>query len=507
MSAAEHAAPASAPLTSTGSTVQLQRRPHRRCRLALAGIFAAVGHASPQNPTGSSSAFVHLFEWKWSDVAQECEEFLGPKGFQAVQISPPNDHISGSQWWTRYQPVTYDLISRSGNQSEFADMVRRCNKAGVGIYADAVINHIASGSGTSISGKPYGNRATPIYTADDMHHNDGDDSKNCQITNYQNKWNVQYCDLVGLPDLCTACKGVQSKIADYINNMKSIGIAGIRIDAAKHQDAGELGGIVNRVKDNLFIFQEVIAGAGEAVTPEMYTSLGKVTEFNFANTLSPNFNVDGKLQYLSTFGESWGLMKSDDAVTFLDNHDTQRHDAILTYKSGNVYQLANIFMLATPYGYPKVMSSYDFNNADVGPPSFPVHQGGKLSCAAPMQGVGQGGWICEHRWPAIANMIAWRNSAGTETVTNFQSVGADTIAFCRGTKACLAMNRGNNAWQANVKFTVPAGRYCNVIASDDTSNCPVVEVNNDGSVSFQVPAIGAVAVHVGVQPKEVIVLN
>merc|ERR1719387_2952021 len=129
----------------------------------------------------SSFAFVHLFEWSWSDVAQECEQWLGPKGFTAVQISPPNDHISGDAWWTRYQPVTYKLISRSGDEKAFTDMVQRCKNVGVGIYADAVINHIEAGGGTSIAGSQYGNCATPIYSQQDMHHT-GDMNSNCQVS-------------------------------------------------------------------------------------------------------------------------------------------------------------------------------------------------------------------------------------------------------------------------------------------------------------------------------------
>ena len=30
---------------------------------------------------------VHLFEWSWDSIAQECENFLGPKGFCGVQVS------------------------------------------------------------------------------------------------------------------------------------------------------------------------------------------------------------------------------------------------------------------------------------------------------------------------------------------------------------------------------------------------------------------------------------
>ena len=32
----------------------------------------------------------------------------------------------------------------------------------------------------------------------------------------------------------------------------------------------------------------------------------------------------------------------------IDNHDTQRGDAPLTYKDGDVYRFANVFMLAYP---------------------------------------------------------------------------------------------------------------------------------------------------------------
>jgi len=30
---------------------------------------------------------VHLFEWKWLDIAKECEDFLAPKGYAGVQVS------------------------------------------------------------------------------------------------------------------------------------------------------------------------------------------------------------------------------------------------------------------------------------------------------------------------------------------------------------------------------------------------------------------------------------
>lgn len=127
---------------------------------------AAAGHAQ----STARTAFVQLFEWRWTDVARECESHLGPKGYAAVQVSPPSEHnwlASGDgapyPWWMRYQTVSYSLDrSRSGTRAEFQSMVNRCNAVGVGIYVDAVINHMSGGSsGTSSAGRSWSNHSYP----------------------------------------------------------------------------------------------------------------------------------------------------------------------------------------------------------------------------------------------------------------------------------------------------------------------------------------------------------
>src|SRR5689334_5575202 len=35
----------------------------------------------------SRTAFVQLFEWKWTDIARECEAYLGPKGFGGPDLA------------------------------------------------------------------------------------------------------------------------------------------------------------------------------------------------------------------------------------------------------------------------------------------------------------------------------------------------------------------------------------------------------------------------------------
>lgn len=62
--------------------------------VALAAALVAVNGANPhQNPHFARGrvGIVHLFEWKWKDIAVECERFLGPKGFGGVQVSAPQN--------------------------------------------------------------------------------------------------------------------------------------------------------------------------------------------------------------------------------------------------------------------------------------------------------------------------------------------------------------------------------------------------------------------------------
>lgn len=451
--------------------------------ISLVVLAFVVGQAHGSAHGGAS---VQLFEWSWADVANECEKFLGPKGFKAVQVSPPQDHIQGWQWWTRYQPVQYSLTSRSGNEAQFKDMVSRCRASNVTVIVDAVINHMAAGSGVSVGGAAYGNRQYPFYSPNDFHHDANNVYTNCPVVNYNDKFNVQFCDLVGLPDLLTSSSYVQGQIASYLNKLYSYGVRGIRIDAAKHQDAGELSMITRQLPADMFVGQEVIGAAGEAVQPSMYFGIGQVSEFFYADYLDDNVIPEGKMGYLQTLGEAWGLMPDQYADVFLDNHDTQRNGrAKLTYKNGNLYTFANLCMLAWPYGNVRIMSSYDFptSNTDQGPPSVGVNNGANCNGKD---------WVCEHRWTPIASMVGWRNAAGTADMTNWQQGNGNQVAFSRGGRAFIAFNRGSSTWSATLRSGLSAGKYCNVIKD----GCEVIEVYGDGTVNVSVPPLSAVALHV-----------
>ena len=119
------------------------------------------------------------------------------------------EHIQGSQWWTRYQPVSYKLESRSGNRQQFIDMVDRCKAAGVNIFVDAVINHMSGmdGQGSGTAGSSYNGGAQDYpgvpFSSQDFN------QPICQIQNYGDPTEVRNCYLVGLNDLAGAKSYVQ----------------------------------------------------------------------------------------------------------------------------------------------------------------------------------------------------------------------------------------------------------------------------------------------------------
>lgn len=354
---------------------------------------------------------VHLFEWKWSDIARECEDFLAPNGYAGVQVSPPTENtiIGARPWWERYQPISYGLTTRSGNEASFTDMTRRCNAVGVRIYVDLLLNHMSATTGVGTGGTT-GNAesrdfpAVP-YTAADFH-------APCEI-NWGNADSIRRCQLVGLPDLDQSRVHVRNMLVNMMNHLISLGVTGFRVDAMKHMHPADLANMFGRL-DNLnvnfgfpqnarpYIVGEVIDHGGEAISGSEYTSLGQITEFRFANDMARSFRGSSALRWLNNIGEAWGYHPSNHVLTFVDNHDIQRGSS-LSYKDGRLYIMATAFHLAWTYGTPRIMSSFEFTGHDQGPPQDA--NGNLQSPVFNPDGTCGGGWICEHRWRQMANMV------------------------------------------------------------------------------------------------------
>ncbi|XP_071491164.1 alpha-amylase A-like [Diadema antillarum] len=471
-------------------------------------LLAAVCGASAQNFLDGRTVIVHLFEWKWVDIAEECERFLGPYGFAGVQVSPPNEHNlvwdPWRPWYERYQPIGYAINSRSGSRSEFKNMVNRCRAVGVLIYVDAVINHMAAFS--------YDFPNVP-YSSSDFNVPRGNCPTGGNINDYNNVYQVRNCDLVGLNDIMFGSVNgyyCNQKVAAYLNDLVGLGVAGFRIDAAKHMWPGDLEEIKSRLNNcavggKPYIYQEVIdLSDWEAVHAEEYVHIGDVTEFRYCEDIRGIGEGWNAAKYYSNFGESWGMLPSHQALVFVDNHDNQRGHGgagdILTHMNSVPYKKALAFGMAWDYGTFRIMSSYYFSNDDDSPPAY--SDGSIISPSIKSDGTCGNGWVCEHRWRQIRNMACFRNAAGTNGVQNWYDNGNNFIAFSRGSRAFFALNNEGYTFSEWLYTGLPAGDYCDVISGDPTGwGCTgeTITVNSSGYAYISIGSgeDSMIAIHVG----------
>jgi alpha-amylase len=514
-------------------------------RKALSGALCALGLGGfvlPASATtlNASDTYVQLFEWSWNDIATECTQWLGPQGYGAVQISPPGASKNANGWWDVYQPINYGtLTSRMGTARQLQSMINTCHAAGVRVYADVVTNQLgdqsSSADGVATDGSSW-NAATltyPQFSSSDFHNNTtpgqcGNADGNIDSGDYGspgNRNNIMFCRLGGLPDLATESSHVQSVIVAYLNSLLSMGVDGFRLDAAKHQQPAALQAIFAAVKathpttnngEQIWVTQEVIPDGN--VNRSDYFATGTINEFQFTYAMRDIFRGNNGLTLASipsvmgtygNYGGTWGFVQPQNATVFVDDWDTERDDTQSlngsNYASGQIndtvgtkrYDLANIFMLATPYGQAHVQSGYRFSDTNADRPTTSPY----TNNVAQVNVV----WDFIHRWQDISNMVQFRSATHGQNVSNWTQGTNNQIAFSRGNVGFVAINNDGVPWNASLYTGLPAGTYCNVVhGSVSGSACTgdTITVGSNGYATISIPANGgatvpAVAIYTG----------
>ncbi|MDT0268278.1 alpha-amylase family protein [Streptomyces sp. DSM 44915] len=467
--------------------------------LPVAGLVAALlpgtGQAAPGEPqplpaertaevapaAAGHDVIANLWSWNWTSVAGECTDVLGPAGYAAVWVAPPHESLAepSGAWWDLYQPFSYQLSGRLGSESDFAAMAQACNDAGVRVYTDAVINHTAAIGGTGYAGTQISDKyQPPMYERADYNV----DICDREISNYDDKWEVQNCELLGLPDLSTDDPEVRAEIVGYLNAQIAVGVSGFRVDAAKHMPAADLEAIVGALDSTVdgsapFVFHEVFPGS--TPQPDEYFGSGRVLDFAVGDQLKGAFQSD--ISQLTGFGS--GLLPAGDSVAFVTNHDTERDGRHLTYRDGDTAVLANVFQLAWSEAPPTVYSGFEYAGRDDSPPAG---EGGFVTdtdC--------DNGWYCLNRDPRITGMVGWRNAvAGDGQVGEIQSPQSNVIGFDRG-NGFVAINNADQAATVQFVTQLPDGSYDDVLGGGGQATV------SGGQLTVELPAKSAVAVQTG----------
>lgn len=427
-----------------------------------------------------------MFQWSWNAIAAECPA-LGEAGVDWVLPSPAQEHVDGAtaglenadgtEWWWSYQPVSYAVESRLGTRDEFAAMTAACGEAGVDIYADAVINHMAGvDAGTGWAGTAFDHYEYPgLYGRDDFH--DCNRTPDDDIDSYTEPFVIQHCELENLADLATESESVRATIVAYLEDLLSLGVTGFRIDAAKHIDPDDLAAIVAALPEGTPVISEVIRGPGEPVQPEQYTDFSTVWEFGWADRIG-DFVRSGSARAIADFSPGpYGLLEQQ-ARTFVANHDTERNGSTLSYANGAEFAAATAIMLASDYGPPTLYSGYSFSDRDAGPPLEADGSVADASCTGDEhadvvaeEGWEDGAWVCQHRWPGTLELVAWRTRVVDAPVTATEShtqegMRGAAVSIARGSTGIAIVNVTEHPIGVAVPTELADGTYCDVVLPD-----------------------------------------
>src|SRR5260370_37655283 len=123
-------------------------------------------------------------------------------------------------------------------------------------------------------------------------------------------------------------------------------------------------------------------------------------------------------------------------------------------------------MLAQPYGYPSILASYACDGPagnDMGARSDANGNTNTVPCASSLETATIGQWVCEHRDPMIAGMVRFRRIVAGTDINHWWDDGANAIAFSRGAKGFVAINRESAVVTTTVATGMPPGTYCDIL--------------------------------------------
>ena len=301
----------------------------------------------------SQGAILHCWNWSYNDIKLHMAE-IAQAGFSGIQTSPvqqPKDYTyegivyntvgtpngtggSDGQWWKLYQPVTFDICDNGqswlGTKQEFTDMCAEAEKYGVKVIVDIVANHMGNNTGW----KNAMTDITPqvgIYWKEDMLN----DPAYWHINDYQCWMSDGRMHLtlgtIGMPDLNTSDKRVQTMVLDLLKECVDCGADGFRFDAAKHietpNDMGELAsdfwptvidGIREYADHDLFIYGEILNTPGDGFSINNYTQFMSVTD----SATGDNRRNDIRYKNAGSASNSGYSYDPSKCVVWNESHDT-----------------------------------------------------------------------------------------------------------------------------------------------------------------------------------------
>ena len=283
--------------------------------LSIAALFPSlpVFAADYGLPSGIQQGnILHCFNWPINDIKAELPS-IAAAGFGSVQISPIQrpDVKAGTAWHDLYRP--YDLSFKSSGFCSEADLRSLCSEAekyGIKIIVDVVANHVDKTAGYHDTWWDSGGR---------VRWEGG--------INYGNRYSITHGQLGDYGDVNSENSDVIAKGKAYVEQLKSLGVKGIRWDAAKHIGLPSEGcGFWSAVTSvpGMWHYGEILDNPGpNASIIKEYGNYMSVTDNEYCNYAARD-NGGIPTGYGGSWDVDYGL--GNKCVYWAESHDTYSND-------------------------------------------------------------------------------------------------------------------------------------------------------------------------------------
>ena len=282
--------------------------------LLLTGLCGTSWSADYDLPSEIQDGnILHCFNWPIKEIKAELAN-IAAAGFGSIQISPcqRGDVSVGSPWHDLYRP--YDLAFKSSGYCSEADLQSLCQEAanyGIKIIVDVVANHVD---------KTAGYHDTWWDSNGRVRWNGG--------INYGDRYSITHGQLGDYGDINSEDSEVCARGKAYVEKLKSLGVKGIRWDAAKHIGLPSEGcGFWSSVTSvpGMYHYGEILDAPGpNAGIIEEYANYMSVTDNKYSNGAARN---NGGIP--GGYGGAWVVdysVPDTKLVYWAESHDTYSNE-------------------------------------------------------------------------------------------------------------------------------------------------------------------------------------
>lgn len=288
-------------------------------------------------------------------------------GIDGIWLTP----ICKSESYHKYSVEDYCLVDEEfGTNDDFKKLIEECNKRGINVITDLVINHSSDlhpwfvkaceevKQGNLDGYAKYYHIVKPEDKVAGSHYYSLDDTGYFYEANFSKS----------MPELNLSNEKVREEIKNVLKFWFDMGVAGFRLDAIKYYDMGGDDGLeflswfmktAKELKEDCYIIGENWWGSSHII--EWYTT-GIDSQFNFpmskADGHFANAARSGNVTKLCTSLQSWGKQIVEENpnginASFLSNHDMARSGAGLGKDLKTQKQAAMYYMFApgNPFTY------------------------------------------------------------------------------------------------------------------------------------------------------------